>query len=60
MENLKKVSDFFIDMKLTPAQKKAAIVLADKSGKIAGIIPYRIDDDFKVHAHCNKILVIRF
>ena len=24
-------------MKLTPAQKRAAIVLADKSGKIAGI-----------------------
>lgn len=60
MNGYKKVSDFFIDMKLTPAQKKAAIVLADKSGKIAGIIPYRIDDDFKVHADCNNILVIRF
>ncbi len=60
MDGYKKVSDFFIDMKLTPAQKKAAIIVADNSGKIAGIIPYRPDEDFKVHADCNKILVIRF
>ncbi len=59
MENLKKLSDFFIDNKLSIPEKEKVWILT--SGKeIVWIIGHRIDERFKVSAKTEVVLKIMY
>jgi tRNA(Ile)-lysidine synthase len=57
MQNLKKLSDFFIDNKLSLSEKENVWIL-ENGNKIMWIIGYRIDDRFKVTDKTKNILKI--
>jgi tRNA(Ile)-lysidine synthase len=57
MKNLKKVSDFFIDNKLSIPDKENTWIL-ESGNKIIWIIAYRIDERFKVTNITKNILKI--
>lgn len=59
MKGEKKLSDFFIDAKLSRPQKEAAWV-AETDGRIACVLGMRIDDRFKVTDRTTDILEIRY
>ncbi len=59
MNNLKKVSDFFIDNKLSLYDKENTWIL-ESSNKIVWIINMRIDDRFKITKKTKTILEIKF
>jgi tRNA(Ile)-lysidine synthase len=58
MKNFKKISDFFIDNKLSVFEKEHTWLLVS-SGKIAWITGKRLDDRFKVTEKTRNILVIK-
>jgi len=55
MGNLKKVSDFFIDKKLSIPEKENTWIIASDN-KIIWIVGHRIDDRFKVTKDTSQIL----
>lgn len=57
MKNLKKVSDFFIDSKLSLSDKENAWIL-ESENKIIWILGYRIDERFKVTDITKNILKV--
>ncbi|MBU8892010.1 MAG: tRNA lysidine(34) synthetase TilS [Bacteroidales bacterium] len=57
MKNLKKLSDFFIDEKLSISEKENTWIL-ESENKIIWIIGKRIDDRFKITGKTTKILKI--
>jgi tRNA(Ile)-lysidine synthase len=57
MEGLKKLSDFFIDSKLSLADKENTWILTS-AGDIAWIIGMRIDDRFKITDKTRNILLL--
>ena len=57
MKNLKKVSDFFIDSKLSLSDKENTWIL-ESGNKIIWIVGYRIDERFKVTNITKNILKI--
>lgn len=59
MKGEKKLSDFFVDSKLSLPQKEAAWV-AEADGKIIGVLGMRIDDRFKVTPATKRILEIKY
>jgi len=58
MSNLKKLSDFFIDQKLSISEKENIWIL-ESENKIAWIIGLRPDERFKVSSNTKRILKIR-
>lgn len=58
MKGFKKLSDFFVDSKLSRAQKEEAWVLLS-GGEIVWIVGMRIDDRFKVTKNTQEILEIK-
>lgn len=57
MTQLKKVSDFFIDAKVSLVDKESAWII-DSGGTIAWIAGYRIDDRFKVTPETRRVLIL--
>lgn len=57
MKNLKKLSDFFIDSKISIIEKENIWIL-ESNGKIIWIIGYRIDERFKITDLTKNILKI--
>lgn len=57
MNRAKKLSDFFIDIKVDVFAKKTALVLTSGE-KIAWIVGYRPDNRFKVDAETQSVLVV--
>lgn len=55
MDQFKKLSDFFIDEKLSRTQKEEVWLLCNHDGAIIWIIGYRVDNRFKIHAGTNQI-----
>lgn len=60
MNNYKKVSDFFIDEKLSLIEKNEAIICCSNDGNIISILPYRIDNRNKITSDSKNILKITF
>ncbi|MBI4946769.1 MAG: tRNA lysidine(34) synthetase TilS [Bacteroidetes bacterium] len=54
MKGKKKLSDFFIDLKI-PINEKEDIYVLESNKRIAWVIKYRIDDRFKVTRDTQKI-----
>jgi tRNA(Ile)-lysidine synthase len=59
MKNMKKVSDFFIDNKLSIIDKEQVWLLTS-AGKIVWIVGYRIDNRFKITHDTQKIIKIKY
>jgi tRNA(Ile)-lysidine synthase len=58
MKNNKKLSNFFIDKKINLFQKsKSVVIRADKN--IVAVLPYQIDDKYKITADTKQVLRIR-
>ena len=58
MKNLKKLSDFFIDAKLSLIEKERRWVLVS-GGQIAWIVGMRIDDRFKITKQTTTVLTFK-
>jgi tRNA(Ile)-lysidine synthase len=55
----KKLSDFFIDMKLSMPEKNKVTVI-ESAGKIVWVVGLRIHDHFKISESTTRILTVRF
>ena len=58
MKGKKKLSDFFIDKKISINQKENTWLLTS-NGKIAWVIGHRIDDRFKITDKTKKIYIVK-
>jgi tRNA(Ile)-lysidine synthase len=56
MNKHKKLSDFFIDKKLSLLDKKKALVLTDSKSEILWVLGYRISDKVKVTDQTSEVL----
>lgn len=56
MKGMKLLSDFFVDQKLTNAQKEAQWLLLSAKGEVLWVVGRRIDDRAKVTVETNSIL----
>ena len=57
MKNMKKISDFLIDLKV-PVSEKEKVLLLLSAGEVMWVMGYRIDDRFRITARTTKILMI--
>jgi len=57
MEGIKKLSDFFIDSKLSIADKENTWILTS-AGEIVWIVGMRLDDRFKITKKTKKIFIV--
>ncbi|NBC82099.1 MAG: tRNA lysidine(34) synthetase TilS [Bacteroidetes bacterium] len=60
MHNSKKLSDFFIDRKISRFEKENIWLLTNQQDQIIWIINYRIDDRFKITSRTNQVLKMEY
>lgn len=58
MKGRKKLSDFFIEQKLSVFEKKQVPILVNGDGAIVWIVPYRLDNRFKISERTKKVLTL--
>ncbi len=58
MKGKKKLSDFFVDQKISRVEKDSILVMQDATGKIMWVVGYRIDDRFKITGKTTKVFQI--
>ena len=59
MKGRKKVSDMFVDLKISLPEKEKALVTADEGSHVQALIGHRIDDSVKVTKESTSVTVIR-
>jgi tRNA(Ile)-lysidine synthase len=57
MKNMKKISDFLIDLKV-PVSGKEKVLLLMSAGDVMWVMGYRIDDRFRITNRTSRILVM--
>ncbi|TCK82799.1 tRNA(Ile)-lysidine synthase [Albibacterium bauzanense] len=57
MKGQKKVSDFLISLKIPVTLKQEVPVIEDAGQSIVAILPWRIDDNFKVTPKTKKVII---
>ena len=57
MRKQKKLSDFFVDIKLDAYFKEKAFVLENADGKIIWVVGYRLDNYFKINKKTTSIAI---
>lgn len=57
MKQMKKISDFLIDLKI-PVPEKEKILLLLSDGRVMWVMGYRIDDRFKITDQTSRILIL--
>ena len=57
MKQMKKISDFLIDLKV-PVTEKEKVLLLLSGDEVMWVMGYRIDNRFRVTDHSGKILVL--
>ncbi|MGE0568988.1 MAG: tRNA lysidine(34) synthetase TilS [Bacteroidia bacterium] len=60
MQGTKKLSDFFINLKLNSFEKHNTWILTDSNESIIWVMPYRMDDRYKITNKTKKGLLIEF
>lgn len=58
MTGMKKLSDFFIDEKIEPAQRDRAVILCDRLGPI-WIVPFRIDERVRLSEATRHVMQLK-
>lgn len=59
MTGQKKLQDFFVDEKVSPAERDRVPLLCDSEGRIAWVVGYRMAEPFKVTNQTRRILRVR-
>lgn len=57
MQGRKKISDFLIGRKIARSAKAEVPLVVDAAGRIVAVLPWRIDDRFKVTGETKKVLI---
>ncbi len=57
MSQLKKISDFLIDLKV-PVTEKEKVLLLLSGNKVMWVMGYRIDDRFRITEKTERILIM--
>lgn len=60
MKSRKKVSDFFVDVKIPIYEKPFIPILETKDGEVVWVCGYRLDDRFKVTEETRRVMKLNF
>lgn len=58
MRGKKKLSDFFVNLKIPVTDKPTVPIIENGNGDILWVVPYRIDDRYKVTEETKKVLIL--
>lgn len=56
LNGFKKLSDFFINLKLNKFEKSEVLILENGNGEIVWVMNYRMDDRYKITSSTKKVL----
>ncbi|GAA4784141.1 tRNA lysidine(34) synthetase TilS [Olivibacter ginsenosidimutans] len=60
MQGKKKLSDFFISLKLPLTDKKDVPIVVNGNGDILWVVPYRMDDRCKITSETKKVAILAY
>jgi tRNA(Ile)-lysidine synthase len=58
MKGKKKLSDFFISLKISRFHKKEIPLLVNGNGDIVWVVPHRMDDRYKITDKTKKVAIL--